>query len=98
MNDPKTSKPDTPPTPERDTSREGREEEVINQLEQNDITNSQANTIVNDTPSNDGKTGEQQFKEGTFHHEVTLDEADRDYIDGSDRTGAVESTVPGSGI
>lgn len=98
MNDPRTTKPDVPPTPERDTSREGREEEVINQQEGNDIINSDANAIVNGTASNEQKTGEQQFKEGTFHHEVTLDNIDRDNIEGSDRTGDEESTVPGSGI
>lgn len=97
MHDPKTTKPDVPPTPERDTSREGREEEVINQQEGNNIINSQENTVVN-APSANDVTGEQQFKEGTFDHSVKLDEVNRENIDGSDRTGGEESGIPGSGI
>lgn len=98
MNDPRTTKPDVPPSPERDTSREGREEEVINQQEGNNITNSDSNTLVNSSTISEQHTGEQQFKEGTFDHSVKLDEVDQENIQGSDQTGNEESGLPGSGI
>lgn len=98
MNDPKSAKPDVPPTPERDTSRKGREEEVLNQQEGNTIINSDAGAIVNGATTADEITGEQQFKEGTFDHTVKLDEVEKENMLGSDQTGSEESGVPGSGI
>lgn len=97
MNDPRTSKPDAPPSAARDTSREGREEEVINQQQGDTITNSDASIVVNGVGSTKENAGEQQFKEGTFDHSVKMD-IDKENLEGSDRTGNEESGLPGSGI
>lgn len=97
MNDPKT-KPDAAPSPERDTSREGREEEVINQQEENKITNSDSSTVVNSQSSDQMNDGERQFKEGIFDHSVKLDEVQTENKEGSDQTGNEESILPGGGI
>ena len=98
MNDPKTLTPDNSPSPDRDTSREGREEEVINQQEGDSITNTDPKSVVNGSLPANGNEGEQQFKEGLFDNTVKLDEVEKENIAGSDQTGNEESGLPGSGI
>jgi len=98
MNDPKHNTPDVPLTPERDTSREGREEEVINQQEESKITNVESNNILNIPSSAQTNSGEQQFKEGIGDNTVKLDEVNKEHLEGSDVTGNEESGLPGSGI
>ncbi len=99
MNEPRDKKPDAPPSPERDTSREGREEEVINQQDENKITNADSNAVVNSpSVSTQSGSGESQFKEGIADNTVKLDEVEEENLTGSDRTGDEESGLPGSGI
>ncbi len=97
MNDPRDKKPDAAPSPERDTSLEGREEEVINQQDENKITNADSNAVVN-SPSAQPGSGESQFKEGIADNTVKLDEVEEENLTRSDRTGDEESGLPGSGI
>lgn len=98
MNDPRTNKPDTAPSPDRDTSRKGREEEVINQQEEDKVTNADSNKVVNRDSANKDNTGEQQFREGMADNSVKLDEADQENPESAGGTGREESAVPGSGV